>query len=198
MRRYVAELTDHLADLKAEELRAGRSPEDANSAALLRLGKPEDLAKAMLEQRQCQAWCVRAPWAVFALVPLFVLWAAQDIALSLWFAGHSMEGYPIPLIPIHGRSIVYFYMGTAIYLCAPILIAWTIGLIAVRQRSNIIWPAIGLIFVSLSGGTGQARPAFDGVALNLPPLGHFYGLLIFSLAALPCVYWRVKKVYALD
>src|SRR5438552_2322388 len=69
VRRYLAELADHLADLRAEEERAGRSRADAESAALARLGGVDNLAKAMIEQRQFQSWCVRAPWAMFCLAP---------------------------------------------------------------------------------------------------------------------------------
>src|SRR5438552_10970376 len=69
VRRYLTELADHLADLRAEEERAGRSRADAESAALVRLGGMDDLAKAMIEQRQFQSWCVRAPWAMLVSLP---------------------------------------------------------------------------------------------------------------------------------
>ncbi len=68
VRRYVAELADHFADLRAEEERAGRSRADAESAALIRLGGIDDLTRAMIEQRQFKSWCVRAPWAMFGIV----------------------------------------------------------------------------------------------------------------------------------
>ncbi|MGO8720256.1 MAG: permease prefix domain 1-containing protein [Acidobacteriaceae bacterium] len=51
VRRYLAELTDHLADLRAEEERAGRSRAEAESAALVRLGGIDDLSRAMIDQR---------------------------------------------------------------------------------------------------------------------------------------------------
>src|ERR1700730_16744198 len=79
VRRYLTELADHLADMRAEEERAGRSPADAESAALIRLGGMEDLAKAMMEQRQFQSWCARAPWATFGLAPLFLLAGAYAV-----------------------------------------------------------------------------------------------------------------------
>src|SRR6476661_1814466 len=79
-RRYLCELADHLADLRAEEERAGRSRADAESAALVRLGTMDDLAKAMIGQPQLQSWCVRAPWAMFGLAPLFLLAAAYLLA----------------------------------------------------------------------------------------------------------------------
>ena len=65
VRRYLRELADHLADLRAEEERAGRNPAEAESAALLRLGGIDDLFKAMAGQRQMQSWSARAPWAMF-------------------------------------------------------------------------------------------------------------------------------------
>src|SRR5438105_15054162 len=80
VRRYLTELADHLADLRAEEERAGRSRADAESAALVRLGGMDDLAKAMIEQRQFQSWCVRTPWAMFGLAPLCLLAGAYSVA----------------------------------------------------------------------------------------------------------------------
>src|SRR5438093_12523785 len=80
VRRYLTELADHLADLRAEEERAGRSRADAESAALVRLGVMDDLAKAMIEKRQFQSWCVRAPWAMFGLAPLCLLAGAYFVA----------------------------------------------------------------------------------------------------------------------
>ena len=64
VRRYLGELADHLADLTEEEQRAGRNLIEARSAALVRLGKTEDLARAFLEQRQFQSWSARAPWVM--------------------------------------------------------------------------------------------------------------------------------------
>src|SRR5487761_956450 len=90
VRRYLAELADHLADLRAEEERAGRSRADAESAALIRLGGMDDLAKAMIEQRQVQSWCVRAPWAMFGLAPLFFLAGAWFVALLILWSGWNI------------------------------------------------------------------------------------------------------------
>ena len=41
VRRYLGELTDHFADLTAEEQQAGRNLAEAKSAALERLGKTD-------------------------------------------------------------------------------------------------------------------------------------------------------------
>ncbi|WP_348268344.1 permease prefix domain 1-containing protein [Edaphobacter paludis] len=90
VRRYLTELTDHLTDLTEEEERAGRSRADAESAALLRLGGIENLAKAMIEQRQFQSWSARAPWATFSVAPLLLLAGAYFVALFILWSGWKM------------------------------------------------------------------------------------------------------------
>src|SRR5580658_5648263 len=101
VRRYLTELGEHLADLTAEEERAGRSRAEAESAALIRLGSMDDLAKAMTGQRQFQSWSVRAPWATFGLAPIFFLAGAWFIALLvLWFGWKMfLPGSDTPFVP---------------------------------------------------------------------------------------------------
>ena len=70
VKRYLKELTDHLTDLRAEEERAGRTRQDAEAAALARLGSVDDLTNAMIRRRQFQSWSVRAPWATFGILPM--------------------------------------------------------------------------------------------------------------------------------
>src|SRR6202030_3488731 len=87
VRRYLNELSDHLADLRAEEERAGHTRADAESAALIRLGGMDSLARAMIDQRQFQSWSARAPWAIFGLGPLCILAAAWFVALFILWSG---------------------------------------------------------------------------------------------------------------
>src|SRR5664279_2416297 len=120
VRRYLAELADHLADLKAEEERAGRSPQDAESAALARLGNMDDLARAMIEQPQFQAWSARTPWAVFGVAPLLALAGAWFAALFILWSGWQMflpgADTPFGSGRVDGFANLYFQAGKAIYL----------------------------------------------------------------------------------
>jgi hypothetical protein len=215
VRRYLTELTDHLADLRAEEERAGRSRADAESAALIRLGGMDDLAKAMIEQRQFQSWCVRAPWAMFGLAPLFLLAGAYFVACSILWSGWKffLPGANTPFVPLDGFAILYFGVGRLLYYFAPILIGWGIGLIAARQRFKAIWPTVGLVLIALIGGTAQvhaSRPAVPGgvghISMGLA-LGSsvqdisyslFHALAILSLTVLPYLIWRLQKAYSLS
>jgi hypothetical protein len=135
VRRYLSELTDHLADLATEEEHAGRSRTDAESAALIRLGGMDELAEAMIEQRQFQSWCARAPWATFGLAPLLVLAAAWFIALFILWSGWQTfmpwADTPFGTLPrphrIFDFANVYFQFDRAFYFGAPILIGWESG-----------------------------------------------------------------------
>lgn len=214
VRRYLRELTDHLADLQTEEVGAGRSAADAESAALNRLGEMDDLAKAMIEQRQFQSWCVRAPWAMFSLAPALVLAAAWAVALFILWSGWQifLPGATTPFgTRVYGFANLYFQFGKAIYFFAPILVGWGIGVIAARQRLKAIWPAVGLILIALIGGASEVqagRTAVSGgfghiwMSFTLAPSvqgGYPYGLIhvaiLLTITALPYLIWRLQKAY---
>jgi hypothetical protein len=215
VRRYLAELADHLADLKAEEDRAGRSPRDAESAALSRLGNMDDLAQAMIEQPRLQAWSARAPWAVFGVAPLLALAGAWFAALFILWSGWQMflpgADTPFGSGRADGFANLYFQAGKAIYFFAPFIVGWGIVLIAARQRLNAIWPAIGLVMVAWVGATGQVQAGRTSVPGGL---GHIRmdfalrnsahglpdallgALVILSITALPYLIWRLQKAFS--
>src|SRR5947199_7540964 len=215
VRRYLTELAEHLADLRAEEERAGRSRADAESAALVRLGVMDDLAKAMIEKRQCQSWCVRAPWAMFGLAPLCLLAGAYFVAcVYLWFGWKIfLPGADTPFVsptgPIYGIANMYFQAGKFYYFSVPVLVGWAIGLIAARQRLKAVWPTVGLVLIAWMGATAQiqaSRTAVPGglghISMNfftLRPAGQaisgdlVHALAIFMLAVLPYLVWRLQK-----
>jgi hypothetical protein len=212
VRRYLMELADHLADLRAEEERAGRSRADAESAALIRLGGIDNLTKAMTQQRQFQSWCVRAPWAMFGLAPLCLLAVAWFVALlSLWSGWQIfMPGTDTPFVPIDGFAIFYFGVGRSLYFGAPILIGWGIGIISARQRLKAVWPTVGLVLIALIGGTGQVHASRSavpggighismdfalGTSVHGIPDGLFHALVILTLAVLPYLIWRLQKAH---
>ncbi len=219
VRRYLSELADHLSDLKAEEELAGRSPADAESAALVRLGGIDDLCKKMIEQRQFQSWCAKTPWAAFGLIPLFTLAAAYFVACCyLWCVWNIfLPGADTPFgTPasgsMYGFENICFQAGKYYYIFAPILVGWGIALIAARQRLKALWPAIGLILVAAMGGSAQIHasrtsvPGFGHIRMDFAlgssgqgiPEGLLSALAIFSLAAVPYLIWRIQKGHVLS
>lgn len=220
VRRYLKELADHLADLRAEEVRAGHGRAEAESAALWRLGRIDDLAKAMIERRELHAWSARAPWAIFGLAPIISLAAAYFIACFILWSGWKIflpgadtpfGNYPTP-IPIYSFQNIYFQIGRFIYFTSPVLIGWGIGLVAARQRLTMAWPTFSLILVACMGGTAQIQASrtavadgFGHISMNFFRLGSsgqnlseavFHTLIIFTLAFLPYMSWRLRHHYA--
>lgn len=213
VRRYLTELADHLADLTAEEEAAGRSRADAESAALNRLGGVDELARAMMNQRQFQSWCVRAPWAMFGLAPILFLAGAWFVALFILWSGWQifLPGAETPFVRINGLAILYFGFGKMIYFGAPILVGWGIALIAARQRLNAVWPAVGFVLTAWMGGAGQVHAsrtavfgelAHVGMGFTLGSFAHgvpdglLHALVLLSITALPYLIWRLQEVYS--
>ncbi len=214
VRRYVAELAEHLADLTAEEERAGRNRADAESAAIARLGNTDDLASAMIEQRRFQSWCARAPWVMFGLAPLLLLAGAWFLALFILWSGWNifLPGAETPFVRISGPAILYFGVGRMIYFGAPVFVGWGIMLLAARQRLRAIWPIIGLNLIAFLGIMGQVQvhpPTVPGgvrhVGMSLAtarlfqigPFGLVHALVILSLALLPYLVWRLRNAASL-
>jgi hypothetical protein len=221
VRRYLSELEDHYADLRAEEEDAGRSPADAESAALVRLGTMDELARAMIEQRQFQSWSSRAPWAIFGLSPLLLLAGAYFVAcLYLWFGWKIfLPGADTPFGgrvhgPIYGFENIYFQAGKFYYLVAPVLVGWGVGLVAGRQRVKAIWPTAGLVLLAWMGGTAQIQASRTEVTRGLGHIsmgffglgssaqgiyeGPFHALVILSLTIAPYIIWRLTKAHPLS
>lgn len=180
VRRYLAELTDHLADLTAEERTRGLSPADARTAALARLGTPDTLADAMLAQPRLRSLAARAPWAVFTLTPLAFLAALWLLSLSLLWYGwqHFLPGTTTPFgtapTPHHlfSAANIYFQLDRALFFAAPLLIGWTTALLAARQRLSPAWPAAGLALLAALSSTSHVyavhSPTSSSINLNFP------------------------------
>ena len=214
VRRYLSELSDHLADLLAEEERAGRSRRDAETAALARLGSADQLAKAMVGQRQFKSWCARAPWAMFSVTPLvllllaylfssFILWSGWQLFLP---TADTPFGHSSPAI--YTLQNIYFQIGRIIYFTAPVVIGLTIGLAAIRQRLKAVWPMVGIALVAWMGGTAQIHasrialsPRLGNIALTffVPPPDQtlsqslLHVLMYFALATVPFLIWRWRR-----
>ncbi len=210
VRRYLGELTDHLSDLRTEEVRAGRSTRDAESAALARLGSMDELAKAMIEQRHFQSWCARAPWATFGLAPVVFLAAAWSVALFILWSGWQifLPGAATPFGAGHYRIFdlanVYFQVGRSIYIGSPILVGWGIGLVAARQRMKAVWPGVGLLMIAVIGGAGQAHGSLPGVIYHgcrgvMPQASYPYGLvhaaILLTITALPYLIRKLQQAW---
>ena len=208
VRRYLAELSDHLADLTAEQQRAGLPPAAAQSAALARLGTTDTLAQAMLAQPHLQSLTARAPWATFTLTPLTLLAALWFLSLCLLRLGWHLflPGAITPFGATHGPlhfldpQNLYFQLNRALYLGAPILAGWCMVLIATRQRLSAFWPLISLALLALLAATSHVQANRLAVPSGLghiridfalrPAAQNEYALVVFLFASLPYLLCR--------
>lgn len=217
VRRYLSELADHFADLTEEEQQGGRNVAQARSAALVRLGKTENLAEALVRQRQFQSWCTRAPWVMFSVIPLICLGAAYLIAcFYLWWGWKVfLPGADTPFgalpAPTDSLANMYFQVGKFYYYSAPILVGWTIGIVATRQRLKALWPTVGLVLIAWMGATARIQASrtavprgLGNVSMEFFTLGSssqtvsqsmLLALAIFTLAILPYLVWRLRRAF---
>jgi hypothetical protein len=153
VRRYMAELSDHATDLEAEAKRAGHP--EPTASALQRLGKPDDLAQAMIDRSELRGWTARAPWAVFLLAPTLAVAAIDVITvfgvmllvkLFLPPAGdQTIVSAPHWFALLSAGVNLFHAYGVSLLLGAGIIV------VAVRQRMPPLWPTVGLVAVALLG-----------------------------------------------
>ncbi len=171
VRRYLAELDDHLADLREA------APEEAE--ALARLGTAETLAGAMIARKELRGWDARLPWAAYLLVPTLVLLAGFALMFGLIYG--IVESFRPPAGPL--VLPVRFAAGTqstAALLVAllPILLGWGMAIAANGRRRPPLWPALGVIALGVIGGAAV-------FSLSLPTAPGEIGELDIAFALLP-------------
>lgn len=186
--RYIAELKDHLDDLRAEEQRAGWSPNDAEARAMRRLGYVDALAEAMIARRELRTWSSRAPAAAYVVAPSVVLAAATALWLALlvgacnWLR-HS-AGAPADwatwLRPLADGA--QWFSNTTLSM----VLGWGLAAHAIRQRAPLQWPMLGLVVLAAAGAAlqvGITLPvggAPGEIDLGSGPAGSVFGMSGFG------------------
>jgi hypothetical protein len=164
---------------------------------------------------QFQSWCLRAPWAMFSVAPLFLLGGAYLVAgFYLWSGWRIfLPGADTPfggraITPIYSLENIYFQAGKYYYFCSPLLVGWAMGLIAIRQKAKLLWPVIGLVLTAWMGGTARIDASRTTVRSGLGHIRmHFalgssapdiyvnlgHSLVILSLTVLPYLVWQLPS-----
>ncbi len=216
-RRYLRELAEHLADLTAEEIAAGRAGAEAENVAFARLGNIDELADAIIRQGQFRSWASRAPWLTFGAGSLAALAGAYLIACGVLLCGWKLfmptAETPFGYAPPHAFAKFYFAADKSWYYGAPVVVGLVIAIVAIRQRLKSLWPAIGLALIAYMAATAHiyanrvslhnkftvsmsffslpsSRAAASGELL--------YGLAIFCVSILPYLAWRFRNAYSLS
>jgi hypothetical protein len=173
-KRYVVELREHLADLTERERNAGLDATAARARARELLGTDTQLTRAMIATAPLTL-AARAPWAVFALLPLVTLLVTIAAIVALMF--RLLE--PVQATWPGGIPNSYVgAIGTASfvtrYVLGPTISAACI-FVSLRQRLSSRWLWIGLGLVAVTS-------SLFGFHMNVwPPLGGYPGGATFSV-----------------
>jgi hypothetical protein len=193
-RRYLAELQDHLDDLIAEERRVASGLRDAELRAEARLGSVEALAGAMISRREFRALSSKAPIATYLIAPsaalvLCVALAMAGVVLTAtWLRGAAGTPSDLPAWSKSFAAGVVFFANTML----PVLLGWALGATAIRQRSSLFWPVLGLVLLAIVGAavqvgvtlpsaTGHGEIEFSSGFGSLPRWVGYAGRLILNL-----------------
>jgi hypothetical protein len=191
VRRYLAELSEHLDDLTEKQRAQGYDSEDAASRARALLGEDRELAAAMLEQKSLRSLPARAPWLIFGLLPPITGIAAAFILVAPLVLTAQSFGMVTPgniNAPDWFKTITFLLMGLGNITLAPLLAA-AFAFLAARQRIFWPWPLLAIALIALLDL--QFRAHFPAAGQPGGLLGIMAGLW-FSNADSLLEHWRLS------
>jgi hypothetical protein len=151
VRRYLAELSEHLDDLTEKQRAHGYEGEDASSRARALLGEDRELAAAMLEQKSLHSLPARAPWLIFGVLPP-VAGIAAAFALIAPLALIARIFHMAAPGGIHApgwfQTLAFGLTNLGNFALEPALAAGFVFL-ASRQRISWLWPLLAIALLAL-------------------------------------------------
>jgi hypothetical protein len=143
VKRYLRELSEHLADLTQAQREAGFDEADAAARARAALGPDQELADAMLKSRDFRSLTARFPWLVFGVVPPLVMFVAAAFPVLL-VAAFGKLAQTLSLIsrgmvePAWLQVSIRLLLETGTVLALPLTVL-LMAVIACRQRLSPAW-----------------------------------------------------------
>ena len=213
VKRYLRELSEHLADLTAAQRDAGFDADDAAARARAALGPDAELASAMLKQRDFRSLSARFPWAVFSIAPLVVM--IIGTAFPVLLVGAFAKVAELLTVVQHGtvephwlQITIRMLLETGNLLAVPLAVL-LMTVIVWRQRLSPAWLLLSLLVLwplifnasiefpataeiarkrgaSLSLGAGASSTGLFSNTKNMLWLAAHYGLALLPVA------WLVK------
>ena len=208
VKRLVAEIEAHFADLVAELRSAGLSQAECESQAAARLGTEDVLIANVLAHPELRSWARQRPWLAFVLLPLFALAAQFVLSMLAAVAVIVFSTHVLGTTALYPGPVPWIVRGLQAYgvWIAPIAAAAGACFLAVRSGAPLAWPIVGCALVALIGAATNASfewsPAgprgvlSGGIGLHLPDLGLTSGLratLTILTVLLPVLWLRRKR-----
>lgn len=207
VKRLVAEIEAHFADLVAELRSAGLSQAESESQAAVRLGTEEVLIANILAHPELRSWARQRPWLAFVLLPLLAL--AVQVVLSMLAAVGviAFSTQVLGITALYPGPVPWVVRGLQAYgvWIAPIVAAGAACFLAVRSSAPLIWPIVGCALIAILGAATNASfewsPAVPrgvlsgGIGLNFPDLGPTSALrvILTILTVLVPVLWLRRR-----
>ena len=140
VKRYLRELDEHLSDIAEAQAAAGHDAPTAAARARAALGPDNELADAMLKQRDFRSLSARFPWLVFGVLPvlalpLAVLWHILVLVVLKELSAPA-------LFPTLAEMVLF----TGNFILVP-AIALLFVFIARRQRRSLVWPILSTAII---------------------------------------------------
>lgn len=154
VRRYLRELEEHLSDIATAQAAAGHDAQAAADRARAALGRDEDLAAAMLIQRDFRSLSARFPWLAFGMLPVLVLSLMVPLYM-LVLVVLEMLNAPALISPLAG---VMLFAGNFILVPA---VALLFVVMARRQRHSLAWPILSTVIILFLSPHWDSRPVAD-------------------------------------
>lgn len=181
VRRYIAELRDHAEDAARAEMRRGLNAQDAEAAAFLRLGTLDDLARGMTARGELRAMSARFPKFWGGGLPVLV-WIGILVASGFVLAGIVSVLRARGLAPNGGSPFLATLQAPAeavimvITRALPVVLGGAALIMALRQRTAMLWPLIGAGVLAATAAAVHATVRFSTTPGTLSSLNLGVGI----------------------
>jgi len=207
VKRLVAELEAHFADLVAEQRLAGLSEEESELQAAVRLGTHDVLIANMLARPELHSWARQWPWLAFVLLPLLALPVQFVLSMLAAVGVLAFSTQVLGMSALHPGAVPWVVAGLQAYgmWIAPMAAAGAACVLALRSGAPLTWPIVGSALIALLGAATNASfewsPAVPrgalsaGIGLHFPGLGLISGLraTLTILTVLVPILWLRRK-----
>lgn len=183
VKRLLAELEAHFADLVAELRSTGLSQAESESQAAVRLGTEDVLAANIIARPELQSWARQWPWLAFALLPLLALPVQFVLSMLAAVGVFTFSTRVLGVTALHPGAVPWVVGGLQTYgvWIAPMLAAGAACFVAARRGAPALWPIVGSVLIALAGASTNAgfewsaavpRGALSGgIGFHFPDIG---------------------------
>jgi hypothetical protein len=183
VKRLIAELEAHFADLVAELQSTGLSPAECESRAAVRLGTEDAVAANILARPELQSWTRQWPWLAFVLLPLLALPLQFVLSMLAALGVFNFSTRVLGLTALNPGAVPWVVGALQTYgvWIAPILAAGAACFLAARRGAPALWPIVGSALIALVGASTNASFEWSsavprgvlsgGIGIQFPDVG---------------------------